>query len=184
MAKGQCWPDPLLADSGNGGHLMYRIDEPAEDDGLLEKRLHALQHRFGDSAVKVDTTVHNPARIWKLYGTMAAKGDSTPDRPHRMAHIIDAPELLEAVPTDKLKALAAEAPATKKTKGSASTTSTSRTAPKASFDLAGWIAEHNLDVRGPEDWRRRTNLAVRHLPVERRPHERERVCCPTSKWST
>jgi hypothetical protein len=30
------WPDPILSDSGNGGHLLYRIDLPAEDGGLVQ----------------------------------------------------------------------------------------------------------------------------------------------------
>lgn len=25
------WPQPILADSGNGAHLLYRIDEPVDD---------------------------------------------------------------------------------------------------------------------------------------------------------
>lgn len=144
------WPDPLLADSGNGGHLVYRIDLPPDDEGLVERCLHALQAMFGDDTVKVDCTVHNPARIWKLYGTTAAKGDSTPDRPHRMAIVIDAPEVLEVVPIDKLKALAAEVPPVAKAKGNPNN---GKLKTNGTFDLDEWIAEHELDVCGPEDWR-------------------------------
>jgi len=35
--------------------------------------------------------VFNPARIWKLYGTVSRKGDSIPERPHRLARILEAP---------------------------------------------------------------------------------------------
>ena len=31
----------------------------------------------------------NPARIWKLYGTLAAKGDPTPERPHRLSRLVE-----------------------------------------------------------------------------------------------
>jgi hypothetical protein len=81
------WPEPLLADSGNGGHLLYRIDLPAKDltglerpvrsDDLVEGVLAALAARFNDDRVRVDVKVFNPARIWKLYGTVARKGDHT-----------------------------------------------------------------------------------------------------------
>jgi hypothetical protein len=27
------WPDPVQADSGNGAHLLYRVDLPADDGG-------------------------------------------------------------------------------------------------------------------------------------------------------
>ena len=143
------WPVPILADSGNGGHLKYRIDLPADDGGVIKRILAVLQHRFGNAVVQIDQTVYNPARIWKLYGTIAAKGDSTPDRPHRMARVIECPDVLEVVPTDKLKALASEAPATTNGTGKSGT---GRVVSNGKFDLAGWIAEHDLDVRDPEPW--------------------------------
>ncbi len=104
-----CWPDPIAADSGNGAHLLYRLDLPAEDGGLLSRVLLALSHRFDDDAVKVDTGVFNPARIWKMYGTLACKGDSTPDRPHRIARILSAPDTPEIVSQELLEALAGTA---------------------------------------------------------------------------
>ena len=99
----QGWPEPVLADSGNGFHLLYRIDLPADSD-QVEKCLEALAHRFSDNNAKIDVSVHNPARILKLYGTSASKGDHCPDinRPHRMSKILRQPELLEVVPTDLL----------------------------------------------------------------------------------
>ena len=90
--KSQGWPDPILGDSGNGGHLLYKIDLPPDDGGLVERCLKALHQRFSDARVKVDTSVFNPARIWKLYGTPVRKGDSTSNRPHRMARILEVPD--------------------------------------------------------------------------------------------
>jgi len=81
------WQLPLVGDSGNGAHLLYRVDLPADDGGLVKSCLEALALRFGGDGVKVDTSNSNPARIWKLYGTVARKGDSTPDRPHRLASL-------------------------------------------------------------------------------------------------
>lgn len=77
------WPEPISADSGNGAHLLYRVtlanDQAAAD--LTRRVLEAIAFRCQSDAVSVDTTVHNPARIWKVSGTQAAKGDSTPERP-------------------------------------------------------------------------------------------------------
>jgi hypothetical protein len=84
------WPDPILADSGNGGHLLYKINRPVDDGDVVKKCLEALALRFDDDRVKVDQAVFNPARIWKLYGTLSRKGDSLPDRPHRLARILEA----------------------------------------------------------------------------------------------
>lgn len=86
------WPKPIVADSGNGGHLLYPIDLPVDDGGLVKRCLQALDNRFSDDRVKVDTTVYNPARIWKLYGTPVRKGENTATRPHRLARILEVPD--------------------------------------------------------------------------------------------
>jgi hypothetical protein len=85
------WPDPIVGDSGNGAHLLYRIDLPANDSGLIKQCLQALAFRFDDDRVKVDQAVFNPARIWKLYGSVSRKGDFLSDRPHRLARILEVP---------------------------------------------------------------------------------------------
>jgi hypothetical protein len=92
----QGWPEPILADSGNGGHLLYRLDLPADereaspwDGGLVERALAALAFRFTDALVTVDQKNFNPARIWKLCGTLAAKGDHIPERPHRLSRLLE-----------------------------------------------------------------------------------------------
>ncbi len=83
------WSSPILADSGNGYHLLYRVDLPADDGGLVRDVLRSLVARFSTSEVQVDPSVFNPSRIVKLYGTEARKGDSIPTRPHRSSLILD-----------------------------------------------------------------------------------------------
>jgi hypothetical protein len=102
------WPDPVIADSGNGAHLLYPVDLPCDDEKLLEQVLYALADRFDGDGAKLDRTVHNPARIVRLYGTLAAKGDHLADRPHRLSTITDAHESLEVVRPDLLRPLVKE----------------------------------------------------------------------------
>lgn len=142
------WPDPIIADSGNGAHLLYRIDLPAEDGGIVQRCLQALAAGFDDEAVTVDTSVHNPARIWKLYGTMSCKGDNVPDRPWRMSRIIDAPTDPRQVSIELLQALAAEIPMPTRS----SSAPCHETAAGESFDIDGFIQRHGLDVDGPHSW--------------------------------
>jgi len=106
------WPEPVIADSGNGYHLLYRIDLPNDDPtrGLVESVLKALAARFDNEAVKIDQKVFNASRITKAYGTMACKGDSIPERPHRLSRMFEAPERVEIVSRQLLESLAAEAP--------------------------------------------------------------------------
>jgi hypothetical protein len=83
-----------MADSGNGYHLLYRVDLPNDRESLELVRgiLEALAFRFDDDRVKVDTTTSNAARIWKLYGTTARKGDDTQERPHCVSRLLKVPE--------------------------------------------------------------------------------------------
>src|SRR5262249_33850964 len=102
------WAAPVAADSGNGGHRLYAIDLPNDEASrvLLQRCLEALALYFSDSAVALDLTVLNAARIWKVYGTMVCKGDDLPERPHRLARLLDVPAPLEGVTRDQLEALA------------------------------------------------------------------------------
>lgn len=101
------FPAPVKADSGNGGHLLYRIDLPNDkaSTDLIQSLLNGLNGAFTDEKIKVDTTVYNPARISKLYGTVARKGDDTPNRPHRKSRILEMPDEIEIVSPEKLHAV-------------------------------------------------------------------------------
>lgn len=87
------WPDPIVADSGNGAHLLYRINAPndATTTAKVKALLAGVADRCATADVDIDLTVYNAARITKLYGTLTCKGDSTPARPHRRSLILEAP---------------------------------------------------------------------------------------------
>lgn len=106
----QGWPVPVVADSGNGAHLLYRISLPADDGGLVHRALQAIDAKFTTNAVKFDTTVGNASRICRLYGTHNRKGPNTKQRPHRLAAILTAPTELAIVTRELLEELAAFAP--------------------------------------------------------------------------
>lgn len=103
--------EPVTAMSGNGYHLLYRIDVLNDADGrsLVEKCLKALAEKFNNDQVKIDTTNSNPSRICKLHGTLAQKGRNTKERPHRMSRILSVPESLLATNMDVLEGLAGDA---------------------------------------------------------------------------
>jgi hypothetical protein len=102
------WPKPIVADSGNGAHLLFRVELPNDNTSLelCKGVLEAIALRFDDSSSSIDQTVGNASRIWKLYGTMACKGDELPERPHRQAHLLDIPDQIEPVSRELLDALA------------------------------------------------------------------------------
>jgi P4 family phage/plasmid primase-like protien len=110
--KGLC--EPISAFSGNGSHLLSPVCLPNDQEttSLISDVLVTLHEKFSDNAVSIDTSVSNAARICRLYGTIARKGDSTPDRPHRMARLLHVPDYLqrrtgEVCNVDALRAVAA-----------------------------------------------------------------------------
>lgn len=88
------WPDPVIANSGNGFHFLYRVDLPNDQvtRELVKSVLEALAARFDDPRTKIDTAVHNAARIVRLYGTHTRKGSHTLERPHRRSEILNVPK--------------------------------------------------------------------------------------------
>lgn len=85
---GRGWPEPVVvAMSGNGTSLVYRIDLPNDSPSraLIEGVLRALSDRFGTDTVTVDRKVGNAARLTKVIGTVARKGEASDERPHRLA---------------------------------------------------------------------------------------------------
>jgi hypothetical protein len=142
------WPAPVAADSGNGGHRLYRIDLPNDDASraLLQRCLEALAMYFTDSVVALDVSVFNAARIWKVYGTMACKGDHLPERPHRLSRLLDVPSTLACVTRQQLEGVAALLPAP-------ATSTPRRGMPQGvPFDLPQWITSHGLPVVSEGLW--------------------------------
>lgn len=95
---------PIFASSGNGYHLILRadIDNEVDNVSIVKNFLKALDGRFSNSDVKVDTSTGNPSRLTRFYGTMNCKGENTEDRPHRRSEIISIGNQERRVTTDDL----------------------------------------------------------------------------------
>src|SRR5574344_389869 len=139
------WPMPVMLDSGNGAQMTYRIDLPADDGGLVQQAVTEIAKASSD-AVKVDLTVYNPARIWRIPGTMNCKGDSIPARPHRMAKIISEPQDIVVVSGGMLKDIVSEVPS------DSSPASIDGNTPSA-FCIDDWIRQHCPELGAPQEWK-------------------------------
>lgn len=102
------WPMPVIVNSGNGYHLLYRVDLPHSDHShqMVRRVLSAIADRFDRPAAKLDRAVYDAPRIAKLPGTWARKGPNTEDRPHRICRLVTVPTTIEVVPTEILHATA------------------------------------------------------------------------------
>ncbi|MDO9326881.1 MAG: hypothetical protein Q7T80_18180, partial [Methanoregula sp.] len=140
------FPEPVRADSGNGAHLLYRIDLPndAASLALVKRGLLVLDAIFSNESATVDKANSNAGRIWKLYGTIARKGDNTAERPHRRSRVISVPERLEVVSGELLENLGMALPAD---------TSSPEVSPmevrgvKGGVNLPDWLRNHTIPVK-------------------------------------
>jgi hypothetical protein len=150
--KEKGWGEPIFADSGNGAHLLYAINLPNDDESriLVKTALEALDFQFSDESVNVDTSTFNAARIWKLYGTMACKGDHTEQRPHRLSGILTNPKVIEEVSKEQLQALADTCPVIP-TKGKSVS---SKSNIEAGFNLGKFLEQHEIDVVFTGPWQK------------------------------
>ncbi|OQA87645.1 MAG: hypothetical protein BWY31_00587 [Lentisphaerae bacterium ADurb.Bin242] len=141
------WPEPIMLDSGNGAQMMYRIDLPAADEGLVQNCLNGIS-TAGNEHVKVDVTVHNPARIWRIPGTMNCKGDSIPSRPHRMARILSVPRTIKAVTPEQMTTAASW-----KSSQEAGSLQAEPRSVSGEFDLDDWIRQYCPELGQPQEWK-------------------------------
>ncbi len=94
--------------------------------------------------MSVDAANYNAGRIWKLYGTMARKGDHTAERPHRRSRMLSAPDPLTIVTSEQLLYLVSQLP-TKAPVPSESPVEIKGY--KNILDLSEWLNEHGIRVK-------------------------------------
>ena len=140
MAMG--FSEPVVADSGNGYHLLFHIHASTTEKQVLADFLAVLDMWFSAELVKIDTAVFNPARITKLYGTIATKGASTPERPHRRSGIIRKPEKIETTPMALIRNIAAE----RQKAASPQENPWHRGNSSSSFNLEQFLSDHHVEV--------------------------------------
>lgn len=109
-------PLPIFATSGNGCHLLWHVDMPADEksEKIAKKFLLALAKKFNTQGATVDTSTASLFHLTKVYGTVARKSEATQERPFRYSEILEYPEEVEALPIEILHKVAQLAPKGKK----------------------------------------------------------------------
>jgi hypothetical protein len=98
----------IFADSGNGSHILIRLDDipvDAQSRWVCEKFLKMLSDRFSMEEAKVDKKTFNAARICTLYGTHKRKGSNTEENPHRPSKLVHVPNPLTPVDWETLASM-------------------------------------------------------------------------------
>lgn len=135
---------PVKACSGNGYHLLYKLDLPniKEINDMIKDFLNTLDGLFSTEKAKIDKATYNPARITKLYGTIACKGESTETRPHGRSRIIEIPEEFNVVEESLINQIVELLPK-KEVKAKIQNKKTSVV---NSFDAKEWLEKHEIKI--------------------------------------
>ncbi|GHU77848.1 hypothetical protein AGMMS49992_26940 [Clostridia bacterium] len=139
--------EPVIADSGNGYHLLYRVNLRNSDENrdIVKAFLQALDMLFSDELAAIDTAVFNASRITKLYGVIARKGADTPERPHRQSKLLHVPDEITPNSIELFKKIAALFPA-KPDKKSSQNASGFGAKGASNFDVDEFISRHGISV--------------------------------------
>ena len=134
---------PLMALSGNGVHLLYKIylKNDRENTEFIKKCLKTLDMLFSTEEIEIDLKTFNPARVCKLYGTLAQKGANHPDFPHRMSCILGNPAKVEVNKIDYLKKLCSLYPEEEEKPSKYNNYS------PRDFDLDDWLIKNGLNYK-------------------------------------
>lgn len=143
------FPPPAQAMSGNGYHAVFRcrLDSTPELREMLAGIYRGLATHFSTPEVRFDTTVRNPSRILRLYGTLNRKAPATADRPQRISTVW-VPEQWRAFQMRHLEALAATvAPPPKASTSRKGSFAASGKGDFKTLDIVAWMRSHGLYKR-------------------------------------
>lgn len=149
--------EPIVCDSGNGFHLLYKIGLENTDANklLIQTVLQVLDLYFSNGKCDIDKTVFNASRITKLYGTDSKKGNSTGDRPHRQSSILKVPKIIKETPYQLLLKVAGMLPAPEEK-------TYQNNYGKDRFDLKSFIRENNIKVKSELNFQGGTKYILDH----------------------
>jgi putative DNA primase/helicase len=116
------FPEPILACSGNGWHILYKLNHllPTEEY-LLKNVLRSVWYRFiAEPVAVIDTSLAEPEQVIKAYNTQSRKTPADhPDigtRPWRFSYLESVPSEIIPVSHTNLESVAAIAPPVTHTK--------------------------------------------------------------------
>ena len=167
-------------DSGNGYGLFLPVQRgiTSEVKELHKSFLKVLHKRFSNNNVHVDTSVFNPARIAKLLGTPAIKGENSEERPHRLSELLSVPSEVEDTPLSVFERIVEEnqlmeikKPAKQK-----------KQKDYVVADARKWLNHYKLDFQETEgDTEGVTLLIFRSCPIRQHKNNQSGACLSVTK---
>lgn len=146
--KGQGFSTPIVADSGNGYHMYYRValNNSADNTQLVKDFLEVVSDLYSTDKCDVDTTVFNAARITKLIGTTSRKGTDTQERPQRESRFVKIPARWEVTDITYIRKVAGMKPQQE-------TPSHKNNFGRERFDVEAFFERHDIAVKSREEYK-------------------------------
>lgn len=140
--RNESFSEPIVQCSGSGIHLLYRVQlkNTPERQKLVKDFLDALGMLFSDEKVKIDGVVGNLSRISRMPYFVNRKGSNTAERPHRMAYIVRAPEVMKATDPAYIERVASLLPQPEMP------SKANHYQPADKFDLEAFIEKYNIKI--------------------------------------
>ena len=131
---------PIVADSGNGVHLYFRVQLKNDDKTkeLVKRFQSTLGMYFSDDKVDVDQSVDQAAKMAKIIGTTSVK-KAMPDRPARISKFLSVPNEVNVTDVAYIKKIAEMFP-----KPEAPTWENNYRSDK--FDIETFIHDHDIEI--------------------------------------
>jgi len=151
---------PVVADSCNGYHLMYRVNlaNSSENVELVKQFLATLDMYYSNEACEVDTTVFNAARISKVYGSKSVKGSNTEDRPQRDSKFLKVPDDIEPTDIAFIRRVVAQIPVKEEPNRF--------NGYRENFDIESFIRDHNIEIVRRSRFQSGEKLILKECPFD------------------
>ena len=157
--RDQGFSAPVVAMSGNGWHLYYRIDVPNNDavTEAIQKFLQVLDMQFSNEDCDVDVSVFNASRIAKIIGTKSNKGSDTKERPQRESYFVKVPVTIEPTRMEFVMKVASQLPQEERN---------DRYYGNTQFNIEDFISKHGIRVQKRTKFKSGERLVLEECPFD------------------
>ena len=162
------FPEPIVCKSGNGWHILYKLDKVKEEGEptkqIFTNFLSYLAMKFTTDEVDVDLKNSNASRLTKLYGTTSRKGANITERPHRKSEIIKIPKEIIPVDWDKVVEISNRYVISKETDPAPQQPQNRNYNSQNNFDLMDFLSKNGIEILKSEKYGTGTRHVLKTCP--------------------
>jgi len=166
--RGLGFPDPVVCKSGNGWHILYRLNKVQENGeetkNIFRDFLSYLSLQFTTKDVDLDLKNINASRLTKLYCTTSRKGANIIERPHRKSEIIKVPKELTPVSWDKVVEIAGRYKISQQTDIPTHSQQTRNYEGQSKFNLMDFLSKNGIEILKSEQVGTSTKYILKTCP--------------------